>query len=1193
MLCGQASVLTWHNDNSRTGQNLLETVLAPDNVNSTTFGLLTTLSVDGRVDAQPLYVPNVTIPNQGVHNVLYVATEHGSLYAFDADTYAQLKRVTLLVGSEVPSDDHNCGQVTPEIGVTSTPAIDLQSGATGMIYAVAMSKDSSKHYHQRLHALDLPTLTEQLGSPVEIQASFPGNGAENTFNAAVHVERPGLLISNGVVYTSWGSHCDAGSYAGWVLGYNETTLAQVGVLNLIPNGSDGGIWAAGSGPAADANGNVFVVTGNGTFDTSLNTSGFPGTSDYGNSFVKIATAGSLAVTDYFTMLNTVSESNQDEDLGSAGLMLLPALSNIQGNPVSLVVGAGKDTNIYVMDQNNLGKFNSQKDSIYQELSDALPSGTWSSPAWFNGRLYYAGVSDHLKAFTFSNGTFSLSSKSPGTFAYPGATPSISANGTSNAIVWAIENASSGIAVLHAYDANNVGTELYNSTQAGARDQVGTDNKFLVPTIANSKIFVGTPSGVAVFGLFPSVHIDAPANGTPVSGMVALAGWAIDNIFGLASGISTVEVSVDGVPPSPATYGVGRADVCAAWPGRIGCPNVGFSAMLNLAGLAPGPHMLTVSATGSDSPKDVGFATVMISVSNGPPSVHIDAPVQVALLSGTTTVAGWAIDNTTAIGTSISRVAVAVDGIEVGTATYGVPRADVCAEWPGRPGCPNVGFTFPLNTSTLTAGTHTLTVTATDSDSPAESGATSVTFLVMSPPSVHIDAPSQGATVSGTITVAGWTIDNTIGVGTAISQVQVLVDGTLSGTATYGISRPDVCAEWPGRPGCPNVGFTFSLDTVTLTAGAHIITVKAVDSDTTPEIGSASIAVNVTSTPPTVVIDSPKPGSVLSGTTTVSGWAIDSVSGVGSAIASVQVKVDGIAVGSATYGIGRPDVCAAYPGRPGCPNVGYTFSLNTLSLTAGSHMITVSATDSDGTSDIGLAGVSITVMETPPSVFIDVPSPGEIISGTVTVAGWAIDSTTAVGTAISSVQMKLDGVAMGIATYGTPRPDVCSAWPGRPGCPNVGFTFSLNTTGLSAGTHILTATATDTDGTPLSSSWTVTFQITGPPTVHIDTPSFGASVSGTITIAGWAIDNTQTAVGTTISNVTVSVDGTMVGTATYGLSRPDVCVEWPGRAGCPNVGFTFQLNSAMLTSGSHIITVSATDSDTSADTGSISVMIVVR
>ena len=620
ILHAQTNVLTWHNDNARTGQDLHETILTPSNVNSRTFGLLGVLSVDGKVDAQPLYVQGVTIPGQGVHNVLYVATEHGSLYAFDADTRAQLKQVSLLGASEVPSDDHGCGQVTPEIGITGTPAIDLQAGQSGMIYAIAQSKDTSGHYHHRLHALDLPTLSEQLGGPVEIQATFPGSGVENTFNPAVHVARPGLLISNGVVYTSWGSHCDAGSYAGWVLSYNETTLRQVGVINLIPNGNDGGIWAAGSGPAADSNGNVFLLTGNGTFDTALNSSNFPSKGDYGNSFVKLSTSGALSVLDYFTMLNTVSESASDVDLGSGGLMLLPPLDNGQGTgtSVSLVVGAGKDTNIYVLNQGNLGKFNPTMDSIYQLMSGALPGGAWSSPAWFNGTLYYGGVGDNLKAFTFAGGHFTLTASSANSFTYPGTTPSVSANGTANGIVWTADNQS--VAVLHAYDASNVATELYNSNQAsGGRDHFGTGNKFIVPTIANGKVYVGTTNGVGVFGLLaPACSIvlgggtaNLPATGTSTPGACP----------------STSQPSCGFAPEVPLSVTVTPSASCA-WtatssdPGLLAIPSgasgtgagaVGFT-LLNNTHVAQQTYTITVSTSTSSAAytvKEAGSADSLL------------------------------------------------------------------------------------------------------------------------------------------------------------------------------------------------------------------------------------------------------------------------------------------------------------------------------------------------------------------------------------------------------------------------------------------------------------------------------------------------------------------------------------------------------------------------------------------------------
>ncbi len=506
VLHAQPSVLTWHNDNSRTGQNLQETMLTPSNVNAASFQKLFTIQVDGKVDAQPLYVPGVSIAGSGVHNVLYVVTEHDSAYAFDADTGNQLWHVSLLGAGETTSDDRSCGQVIPEIGVTSTPGIDPLSGPHGTIYAIAMSKNGSGTYFQRLHSLDLATGAEQSGGPVNIQATYQGSGAEGkggviTFDPKQHKERAALVILGGVVYISWSSHCDISPYTGWVMGYSEATLAQVSVLNLTPNGSDGGIWGSGAGPAVDAGGNLYLLMGNGTFDTVLNAGGFPASGDYGNAFMKLSAGpGGLAVADYFTMSNTTSESAGDVDLGSGGLLVLPPLNDAQGQSRSLAVGAGKDQKIYVVDRNNLGKFMGT-DSIYQEMPNSLSGQVFSSPAWFNNTLYYGASGDTLKAFSFSNGKFGATpaSHSTATFGFPGATPSISANGTANGIVWAAENATT--AVLHAFDAGDLSKELYNSNQAAnGRDHFGSGNKFVTPTVVNGKVYVPTTTGVGVFGL---------------------------------------------------------------------------------------------------------------------------------------------------------------------------------------------------------------------------------------------------------------------------------------------------------------------------------------------------------------------------------------------------------------------------------------------------------------------------------------------------------------------------------------------------------------------------------------------------------------------------------------------------------------------------------------------------------------------
>jgi outer membrane protein assembly factor BamB len=501
------NVTTYHNDNARSGQNLNETILTLSNVNSSSFGKLFVINVDGKVDAQPLYLTKISIPNQGMHNVLYVATEHGSVYGFDADYGTPLWKVSTLAAGEKPSGDHNCSQVTPEIGITATPVVDPKAGAHGTIYVVAMSRDQAGKYHQRLHALNVTTGAEEFGGPHDIQASFPGTGDNSSggnviFAPGQYEERASLLLLNGVVYTGWSSHCDYRPYTGWIMGFDQSTLAPVSVLNVTPNGNEGSVWMSGAGLAADASGNIFLLDANGTFDTALDGNGFPSRGDFGNAFLKISTANrQLSVADYFEMFNQGSENDSDQDLGSGGALVLPDLQDGSGQTRHLAVGAGKDSKIYVVDRDAMGKFDPSTNHIYQEIQGALSSSVFSMPAYFNNTVYYGAVDDRIKAFAISNAQLASApaSRSANTFPYPGATPSISANGTSNAILWAAEHGDS--AVLHAYDATNLSHELYNSSQAaGGRDQFGEGNKFITPMITNGKVYVGTANGVGVFGL---------------------------------------------------------------------------------------------------------------------------------------------------------------------------------------------------------------------------------------------------------------------------------------------------------------------------------------------------------------------------------------------------------------------------------------------------------------------------------------------------------------------------------------------------------------------------------------------------------------------------------------------------------------------------------------------------------------------
>jgi hypothetical protein len=498
-------VLTYHNDIARTGQNLNESILTPASVNVSTFGKLATFTVDGKVDAQPLFLSAVAIPSNGTHDVLYVATEHDSVYAMDAITGAVLWRTSLLGAGETTSDTRSCSQVTPEIGITSTPVIDRSRGPNGVIYVVTMSKNSSATYFQRLHALDAALGTELFGGPLTIQASFPGAGAGSSsgsviFEPGQYEERAGLLLLNGQIVTTWSSHCDIDPYTGWVIAFDAGTLARTSVLNVTPNGSRGGIWMAGAGPAADSQGNVYLLDGNGTFDTVMTSGGFPNNGDFGNAFIKIATGGGLSIADYFATFDTVSASNTDTDLGSGGAMALPDLVDATGRTRHLAVGAGKDSHIYVVDRDAMGKWNASSNQNYQDISGALGGSVFSMPAYFNNTVYYGAAGSTLRAFSVTTARLSTApvSVTAASFAFPGTTPSVSALGSTNGIVWAVENRNP--AVLHAYDAGNLSHELYNSNQAAnGRDGFGAGNKFITPTIANGRVYVGTTTGVGVFG----------------------------------------------------------------------------------------------------------------------------------------------------------------------------------------------------------------------------------------------------------------------------------------------------------------------------------------------------------------------------------------------------------------------------------------------------------------------------------------------------------------------------------------------------------------------------------------------------------------------------------------------------------------------------------------------------------------------
>jgi hypothetical protein len=521
---GFAGVFTQHNDLGRTGQNLSETVLTPANVNSTTFGKLFAQAVDGQVYAQPLYVPNVIIASH-THNVIYVATEADSVFAFDADSNTgananPLWRVSLIdtahgaAPGATPVDavnGINCNALVPLVGVTSTPVIDP---STNTMYVVAKSAEN-KGYVQRFHAIDITTGAEKSQGSVVIAGSVPGTGDASSngtlaFDATMHLNRPGLLLLNGVVYVGFGSNCDNAPFHGWLFAYDATTSARRAVYVSTPNGSDGAIWNSGTGLSGDSNANLYIATGNGTFDTAQSFA-----TDLGNSIVRLFLNGSsLMPADYFTPYNQSADNVGDLDVGSGGVLLLPDQPG--SHPHQLVLAA-KGRWMYEVDRdqmtaNNLHYCLSNCTGDPQIISEFQPIGdSWCTPAYWNGSIYYGGSNGDLSVYPLNGGILSSipSSLSSKPILFPGATPSISASGSTNGIVWAVDTSNFGgygppsaPAILHAYDATNVDHELYNTTQASSRDVMGNAVKFVVPTIANGKVYVGTQTEVDVFGLLP-------------------------------------------------------------------------------------------------------------------------------------------------------------------------------------------------------------------------------------------------------------------------------------------------------------------------------------------------------------------------------------------------------------------------------------------------------------------------------------------------------------------------------------------------------------------------------------------------------------------------------------------------------------------------------------------------------------------
>lgn len=598
-LCAQINVTTYQYDASRAGANTSETILNKANVKSDTFGKLYSYPVDGLIYGQPLYVANVGMAG-GNHNVVYVATENDSVYAFDADSGAfggPLWQVSFLSGGAVTvqSDEVSCGQISPEIGITSTPVIDPSHGA---IYVVAMTREGG-NYVQRLHALDLASGAEKSGSPVVIQATYPGTGEGGstlTFNPRNYKQRPGLLLLNGVVYTAWSSHCDIGAYHGWLIGYDASTLQQVSVYNNTPNGNMGSFWNSGAAPAADANGNIYIVAANGSFDYAQ------GGANLGESYIKLSTSGGLKVADYFTPFNYSALNGADLDVGSAGVALIGDEAGSAAHP-HLMTGAGKEGRIYLIDRDNMGKLGSGSDQIVQSVLNGFPS-LFGNPGYFNHYIYFCGSGSDLGAYSISNAQMSTApiTQSYEKYGYPGCVPTISANGTSNAIVWTMEP----FVGLHAYDANDLTHQLYNDNQNADRDAIGSTVKYSAPMVANGKVYASRGSVLAVYGILSAGSVGLSAANSASGDVGSLAPGALASIYGSGLAASTASA---GAFPLPASLGGASVTV-----GGIPAPMLyASSGQVNFQipfEVPPGNAVITVSVNGN--PVVSGSLTILSS-----------------------------------------------------------------------------------------------------------------------------------------------------------------------------------------------------------------------------------------------------------------------------------------------------------------------------------------------------------------------------------------------------------------------------------------------------------------------------------------------------------------------------------------------------------------------------------------------------
>lgn len=901
------SVLTNRFDNQRDGLNSSEVTLTPSNVNSASFGKLFSASLDGNAFAQPLYVPGVTI-NGATHNVVYVATENDSVFAFDADSGGSplwitsflnaANNVTTVSNQIVGSKNAlpGCVDIAPQYGITGTPVIDP---ATNTIYVVANTNDNGTQNY-RLHALDITTGQEKFGGPVLIQASISGTGEDNngngtlSFDTTQELQRAALLLVGGVVYIGFGSHCDLDPWHGWLLGYSASNLSRLYVFNTTPNGSQGGIWAAGTGPATDQSGDLYLGTGNGTFDENVTPP-----IDVADSTLRLGIRnGSFGMVDYFVPSDEASIDSANYDLDAGGIAILPDQTS---GPTHVMVSAGKNGTIVLANRDNLGQFNPNADQVLFEVPSPAPDNilNFSSPAYWNGLVYFIMSKDVPRSYAVGGGTLTAASVGTHTFPFLGSQPVVSSNGNTNGILWSIENKGStvvpGSGLLHAWNALNLASELYNSDQNGSTDVPGGAGvKFSVPTIANGKVYVGTQTELDAYGLTgkasptpsatatstptatptPSiVAITAPANAATVSGTVAITVFKATNV-------TWANVYIDGnyfASTPPATF---------SWNSTT-APN--------------GLH--TISATGFSSTGTVlGNASISVTVQNGgatPTPTILATPTPTATPGGTPTPTATAAQTATPASTATIAA----------TPTPTAPAS-----------------TTPTGTAIPPTATPTTTATIARTPTPSATPTSSV---------LAITAPLNNAIVSGMVPI-------TVTKSVSVSWADVYIDGSFFS------STPPLTSSWNSTT-VPNGSHTISATafaasgTILGTASITVTVANGATPTATPTaVGTATPIGSGSATPTAVASPTPTPNEVQiaapSSGASVSGPAVAITVQVAVGVTWANVYIDG------TYFASTP------------PS---TFSWNSTSVPDGTHTISAAAYSANGTL-LGTASITVTV-----------------------------------------------------------------------------------------------------------------------------------------------------------------------------------------------------------------------------------------